>query len=71
MFGLMDWLEPYLKQVFDGGRFTREGWHHFVGIHDRIYRELYLEFFSTLYFDKDVEDWHDQMTLTFRLGGVA
>lgn len=36
-----------------------------------IYLELCIELFSIVLFYNDVEDWHDQSVLTFRLGGVA
>lgn len=57
--------------MFGDGLFTCEGWWRLIRIRETTYRELLLEFFSTVSSDKDVEDWHDQSTLNFRLGGVT
>lgn len=68
--GLADSLNPYLTKVFmqDGVQITCDGWKRLFRIQEPVYRELCLEFFSTVIFCAG-DGYYNPKALTFFLGG--
>lgn len=68
--GLANSLNPYLIKVFmqNGVQITFDGGRRLFRIQEPIYRELCLEFFSTVTF-RGGDDYYESNALTFCLGG--
>lgn len=69
--GLITKINPYLTRVYmgKGFSFTYAGWMHLFKIQEPLYKELCVEFLSTISFNFQ-EDMKDTKALSFRLGGV-
>lgn len=52
-----------------GYSFTCKGWNNLFAIQERVYKELCIEFFSTMVFHENVQDPTFPQALVFRLGG--
>lgn len=73
--GLVASIGQYLTQRYRGKSgevlFTCHAWSNLFHIQEPVYRELVLEFFSTVKFNHKSTDYNDRTVFTFRLGGVS
>lgn len=69
--GLLYRLSPFLTKTFVGSRitFTCKGWGNLLAIQERVYKDLCVEFFSTLVFQDNMEDPNFPQALVFCLVG--
>lgn len=68
--GLMEAMEPFLDKVFESihGPFVCIGWRRIFQIQETVYKELVMEFLSTVSFARKTGIYVDD-NLTFCLGG--
>ncbi|CAH1439863.1 unnamed protein product [Lactuca virosa] len=68
--GLMEAMEPFLDKVFESihGPFVCMGWRRIFQIQETVYKELVMEFLSTVSFARKTGIYADD-NLTFCLGG--
>lgn len=72
--GLTALLESFLTRSLhdDIGlmTFVCHAQHHIMRLQEVIFRELVIEFFSTVRFNRDVRVWSDDSAQSFKLGGL-
>lgn len=71
--GIIDRVRPYPQKIFVGDRFTFscKGWWNLFPISEPLYKELCIEFFSTIIFDENYEDVINRRAFSFRLRGKS
>ena len=69
--GIVDRLTPFLIKLFVGNRysFTCKAWNNIFAIQERVYKELCVEFLSTMTFHENIQDPTYPQALVFCLGG--
>lgn len=65
-------LIRYWTKVFEGYgfTFTCNGWRNLFSIQEPVYRELSVEFFTTMSFEERAVNFNYNRALVFWLGGV-
>lgn len=50
--------------------FFSHAWHHVLGFQVVVYKELFIDFLSTVRFIRESRIWSDDLAFSFRLGKV-